>query len=118
MQWNIVFDPNFRRWFYQQEQKFQDEVFSVLSMLAKLGPALGRPRVDTLVGSSLKNMKELRIQYRGDPWRILFAFDPQRQAILLVGGNKTGNKRWYKENIPIAERRYQQYLEKLKEEES
>lgn len=55
--------------------------------------------------------------YKGDPWRILFAFDPERQAILLVGGNKTGNKRWYKENIAIAERRYENYLEQLKEEE-
>ncbi|MDJ1172718.1 type II toxin-antitoxin system RelE/ParE family toxin [Roseofilum sp. BLCC_M114] len=62
-------------------------------------------------------MKELRIQYKGDPWQILFAFDPERQAILLVGGNKTGNKRWYKENIAIAERRYENYLEQLKEEE-
>jgi hypothetical protein len=61
-------------------------------------------------------MKELRIQYQGEPWRILFAFDPQRQAILLVGGSKTGNKRWYEENLPIAERRYEQYLETLKEE--
>lgn len=47
-------------------------------------------------------MKEIRIQYKGKPWRILFIFDPKRQAILLVGGNKTGNKRWYKENIPLA----------------
>ncbi|MFM6056987.1 MAG: type II toxin-antitoxin system RelE/ParE family toxin [Microcystis aeruginosa] len=49
-------------------------------------------------------------------WRVLFAFDPHRQAILLVGRNKSGNKRWYKENIPIADQRYQKYLEKLKEE--
>ena len=62
--------------------------------------------------------KELRIQYKGEPWRVLFAFDPHRQAILLVGGNKSGNKRWYKENIPIADQRYQKYLEKLKEEKS
>lgn len=118
MKWNIIFDPDFRVWFYQQEQGLQDEVFSVLSLLMELGPALGRPRVDTLEGSSVKNMKELRIQFKGEPWRILFAFDPSRQAILLVGGNKTGNKRWYKENIPIADKRYQKYLKKLKEEKS
>ena len=118
MEWNIIFDPDFRVWFYQQEQGLQDEVFSVLSLLMELGPALGRPRVDTLEGSSVKNMKELRIQYQGEPWRILFAFDPKRQAILLVGGNKSGNKRWYKENIPIADKRYQKYLKKLKEEKS
>ena len=62
MKWNIIFDPDFRFWFYQQQQGFQDEVFSVLSLLMELGPALGRPRVDTLEGSSVKNMKELRIQ--------------------------------------------------------
>lgn len=116
MEWNIVFDPDFRIWFYQQEQGFQDEVLAVLSVLAEFGPKLGRPRVDTLEGSSFNNMKELRVQYKGDPWRILFAFDPQRQAILLVGGNKSGNKRWYKENIPIADNRYEKYLETLKEE--
>ncbi|NES00646.1 MAG: type II toxin-antitoxin system RelE/ParE family toxin [Symploca sp. SIO1B1] len=117
MQWNVIFDPDFRLWFDQQEQELQNEVLSVLSLLMELGPALGRPRVDTLEGSSIKNMKELRIQYRGQPWRILFVFDPRRQAILLVGGNKTGNKRWYRENIPIAELRYHNYLEKLAEEE-
>ncbi|EDZ96736.1 type II toxin-antitoxin system RelE/ParE family toxin [Limnospira fusiformis KN01] len=117
MKWNVIFDPDFKLWFDQQEQELQDEVFSVLILLMEFGPSLGRPRVDTLKGSSIKNMKELRIQYKGEPWRILFAFDTERQAILLVGGNKTGNKRWYKENIPIAERRYEHYLEQLKQEE-
>ena len=116
MVWNIIFDPNFRLWFYQQEEKLQDEIFTVLSVLMELGPGLGRPRVDTIQGSAFKNMKELRIQYKGEPWRILFAFDPNRQAILLVGGNKSSNKRWYKENISIADKRYQKYLDKLKEE--
>jgi hypothetical protein len=90
MEWNIIFDPDFRFWFYQQEQGLQNEVFAVLTVLMKLGPALGRPRVDTIEGASFKNMKELRIQYKGEPWRVLFAFDPHRQAILLVGGNKSG----------------------------
>jgi hypothetical protein len=56
------------------------------------------------------------IQHQGEPWRILFAFDPLRQAILLVGGNKSGNKRWYKESILLADRRYKQYLKTLEEE--
>jgi hypothetical protein len=116
MEWNVIFDPDFRTWFYEQEIGFQNEAFATIKILAESGPTLGRPRVDTLKGSVFKNMKELRIQYQGEPWRILFAFDPQRQAILLVGGNKTGNKRWYEENLPIAERRYEQYLETLEEE--
>jgi hypothetical protein len=117
MNWTVIFDPDFKIWFYQQEEGFQDEAFAVVKVLEESGPALGRPRVDTLQGSSFSNMKELRIQYQGEPWRILFAFDPKRQAILLVGGNKAGNKRWYEDNIPIADRRYKQYLKALKEED-
>ncbi len=113
MEWNIIFDPDFRQWFYKQEIEFQDEAFAVLTVLKEQGASLGRPRVDTIQGSIFKNMKEIRIQYKGKPWRILFIFDPKRQAILLVGGNKTGNKRWYKENIPLAEKCYQKYLEQL-----
>jgi hypothetical protein len=116
MEWNVIFDPNFRIWFYAQDSGLQDEIFAIVEILAETGPKLGRPRVDTLKGSAFSNMKELRIQYQGEPWRILFAFDPLRQAILLVGGNKSGNKRWYKENIPLADQRYEQYLETLEEE--
>jgi hypothetical protein len=115
MEWNVIFDPDFKIWFYEQEQGLQDEAFAVIRILAESWPTLGRPQVDTLKGSVFKNMKELRIQYQGEPWRILFAFDPQRQAVLLFGGNKAGSKRWYKENLPIAERRYEQYLETLEE---
>jgi hypothetical protein len=59
-------------------------------------------------------MKELRVQHDGDPYRILFVFDPQRQAVLLIGGNKRADKRWYEKNIPLAERRYIEYLEETK----
>jgi len=62
-------------------------------------------------------MKELRIQYHGDPWRILFAFDPRRAAILLVGGIKSGDKRWYEKHIRIADRRFERHLERLEEED-
>jgi hypothetical protein len=79
------------------------------------GPLLGRPYVDTLKGSKYPNLKELRVQYKGEPWRILFAFDPIRQAIVLVGGNKTGDKRWYEKNIPIAETRFTEHLKTLEE---
>lgn len=81
MEWNVVFDPDFRVWFYEQESGFQDEAFAVIRVLEESGPMLGRPRVDTLKGSSVNNLKELRVQYQGEPWRILFAFDPTRQAM-------------------------------------
>lgn len=84
--------------------------------LSKFGPGLGRPQVDTIKGSKLSNLKELRVQHRGEPWRVLFVFDPKRQAILLVGGCKQGNPRWYKEVIPIAERRYKRHLKELEKD--
>jgi hypothetical protein len=84
-------------------------------LLKQEGPLLGRPYVDTIQGSQYPNLKELRVQHAGEPWRILFAFDPIRQAIVLVGGNKTGDKRWYKKNIPIAEQRFAKHLETLED---
>lgn len=58
-------------------------------------------------------MKELRIQHKGKPYRVLYAFDPKRQGILILGGNKTGNKRWYKKYIPLADKLYKKYLENM-----
>ncbi len=72
---------------------------------------MGRPYVDTVKGSAFTNMKELRVQHDGNPYRILFAFDPQRQAVLLIGGNKRGDKRWYEKSISVADKRFAEYLE-------
>ncbi|MBS0186182.1 MAG: type II toxin-antitoxin system RelE/ParE family toxin [Proteobacteria bacterium] len=91
----------------------QEEILAGTRLLRKYGPHLGRPHVDTLSGTSLKNLKELRIQYKGDPWRILFAFDPKRCAILLVGGNKGRDKKWYHTHIPLAEMRFKKHLKKM-----
>lgn len=76
---------------------------------------LGRPDVDTLNGTkNIKNLKELRIQHKGKPYRIFFAFDPLRQAVMLCGGNKSGNKRFYETLLPIAEKEFLTYLETLR----
>jgi len=61
-------------------------------------------------------MRELRIQHKGRPYRILYAFDPRRTAILLIGGNKTGNDRWYDQHVPVADRLYDEHLAELEEE--
>ncbi|MEQ8974703.1 MAG: type II toxin-antitoxin system RelE/ParE family toxin [Coleofasciculus sp. C1-SOL-03] len=95
----------------KQNDEIQESIAMVLDILEEQGASLGRPYVDTIKGSSLPNMKELRVQHAGEPYRILFAFDPKRQAVLLLGGNKSGDKRWYEKNIPIAERRFREYLE-------
>lgn len=113
MAWVVRFDEELAAWFDDQEAGLQDEILVYVRLLQEAGPNLGRPRADTVGGSIYGNMKELRIQYGGEPWRILFVFDPRRAAILLVGGNKVGDKRWYEKNIPIAEKRYKRHLEAL-----
>jgi len=113
MKWIVIPDKDFELWLKEQETNLQDEIISVVKLLQTYGPALSRPYVDSVKGSSVKNLKELRIQYQGEPWRVLFAFDPVRRAILLVGGNKRGDKRWYEKMIPIAEKRFQRHLDSL-----
>ena len=85
-------------------------------VLEQFGPGLGRPRVDTLDGSKHANMKELRFDADDGVWRVAFAFDPDRQAILLVAGNKAGVKerRFYRQLITIADRRFDEHLKRIR----
>ena len=94
-------------------------VAAALDQLEAEGPSLGRPLVDSIQGSAIRGMKELRPGSRGhSEIRILFVFDPLRQAVLLVAGDKAGNWRgWYEENIPLAERRYTRWLKGEYDEE-
>ena len=91
---------------------------AALEVLRDHGPHLGRPLVDTVKASRHRNMKELRPGSAGrSELRVLFAFDPERRAILLVAGNKTGNwTRWYQKNIPLADDRFDRHLENLEGE--
>ena len=81
------------------------------------GPSLGRPHADTLKGGKVPNLKGLIIQHAGNPYRVIFVFDPRRTAILLLGGQKTGKgSKWYKEAIPKAQEIYKKYLKEIEEE--
>ena len=113
MQWSLIYHDEFATWLTDQEEDLQNEALAYLEMLKDRGPLLGRPYVDTLKGSSLTNLKELRFEYQRAPIRILFAFDPKRQAVILLGGNKQADKRWYERNIPIAEKRFKQHVQNL-----
>lgn len=104
MGWNIENTASFETWFEAQDEDVRVAILAHLTALAAEGPQLGRPYCDTLKGSKVANLKELRVQVGGDPFRVLFAFDIERAAVLLVGGNKAGDKRWYDINIPIAEK--------------
>lgn len=112
--WTVLFEQPFETWFLELSPEEKIDILASIKVLEEYGPLLSRPHVDTLKGSKLKNLKELRVQHAGDPYRILFIFDPSRQAVLLCGGNKTGDKRFYDRMIPIAEKSYRQYLKELK----
>jgi len=103
-------------WLTTLDEKSYELVVAALEVLAEQGPSLGRPLVDSIVGSTYKNMKELRPGSSGrSEVRILFAFDPARKAILLVAGDKAGNwRKWYRTSIPLADERYGQHLARLK----
>ncbi|MFM2186424.1 MAG: hypothetical protein RIR43_996 [Pseudomonadota bacterium] len=99
-------------------EDLQDELLAHAKLLAQFGPNLGRPTVDTLKASRHANMKELRFAWSGEVWRVAFAFDPKRQAILLVGGDKGGadQRRFYKRLIATADDRYDDHLASLNED--
>ena len=115
MAWEVEYTDEFAMWFDTLTRAERRAVFAAVNRLEEQGPALGRPYVDTLRTSRHANMKELRP--RGTSIRILFAFDPRRVAILLLGGDKTGRwQTWYDEAIPIADRLYDEYLDELRRE--
>ncbi len=87
MEWDVLLDDAFAAWLDGLSDDVRNEILAHAALLRERGPQLGRPYADTVEGSAFTNMKELRVQFRGDPWRILFAFDPHRAAILLIGGN-------------------------------
>lgn len=116
MAFTVLFSSEFEEWFKEQDKPLQRAVLMYVSLLEKHGPQLTRPYADTLKGSKLTNLKELRVQYRGDPYRVLYAFDSKRQALLLVGGNKATDKKWYDRMIKAAETIFETYLEQLRKE--
>jgi hypothetical protein len=84
-----------------------------IGLLEEHGPQLGRPRADVIRQSRYPNMKELRVQHEGRPYRILFAFDPRRLAYLILGGDKTGNDKWYETEVPKADEIYARHLAEI-----
>ena len=111
-EWQIRFHDAFEAEFIRFKAEIQDALLTVARLLADYGPRLGRPHADTLNGSRYPNMKELRFRAGQAVWRVAFAFDPARQAILLVAGDKAGTSetRFYKQLIATADSRYSQHL--------
>lgn len=109
---------HYRGWFGKCGEEMQNEILAHLEVLKTVGPNLGRPRVDHMKGSVHQNMKELRVQFKGDPVRILFAFDPDRRAVLLLGRTKTGDDRWYRKHVPLADQEFSLHLQEMQSEQT
>jgi len=116
MAWEVEFTDEFEEWWATLTDDEQTDVSASVALLEIHGPQLPRPHADTVKGSKHSNMKELRTQSGGKPLRTFFAFDPRRTAILLIGGDKTGEKRFYERMVPIADQLFDDYLEEIRKE--
>lgn len=116
MAWTVEIGTGFGPELASFDDQVRIEILALSRLLQQFGPQLGRPRVDTLKESRHANMKELRFSAAGGEWRVAFAFDPQRKAILLVAGDKSGSgeRRFYRELIRLADHRFDAHLSWLR----
>jgi hypothetical protein len=120
MEWTVKLHDDFKAEFDRFAQEVKNELLAEVAFVKLFGPTTSRPHVDALQGSTHANMKELRFEAADGEWRVAFAFDPKREAILLVAGDKTGGSgtRFYKKLIEKADARFSQHLARLKAEEA
>ena len=112
----VEYTDEFAQWWYSLTEREQESIDASVRLLEMLGPSLKFPHSSGVNGSRHGHMRELRTQFGGRPLRILYAFDPRRKAILLIGGDKTGNDRWYEEDLPLADDLYDEHLDVLRKE--
>jgi hypothetical protein len=114
--WEVEGTDEFSGWFVNLTDDEQVSVGRIVDLLVEHGPSLPFPYSSGVGISRHRHMRELRVQHQGRPYRVLYAFDPRRLAILLLGGDKTGDNRWYEENVPKADEFYDDHLLQLEEE--
>ncbi|MDP3229629.1 MAG: type II toxin-antitoxin system RelE/ParE family toxin [Acidovorax sp.] len=114
--WEVEYTDEFEKWWSTLTEDEQVSLAASVQLLEERGPSLGFPHSSGINGSKHSHLRELRTQHSGNPLRTLYAFDPRRAAILLIGGDKTGDDRWYKTNVPLADQLYDQHLEELRKE--
>jgi hypothetical protein len=117
MTWEIEYSDELGEWWDRLTASEQKSVDFTVRLLQALGPTLKMPHSSGVEMSRHTHMRELRIQHEGRPYRVLYAFDPRRAAILLIGGDKTGNNRWYEEYVPLADAIYARHLQELEDEQ-
>jgi hypothetical protein len=112
----VLFTDEFAQWWDGLSEAEQESVAHDVNVLREYGVSLKFPLCSGVSKSKHKHMRELRIQHRGRPYRVLYAFDPDRAAVLLIGGDKTGDDRWYETFVPLADRLFDEHLKRLEEE--
>jgi len=117
MKWEVEYTDEFGDWYKDLDESEQDSVDRNVYLIEEFGPALPDRYSKPIVTSRFSHMRELRVQHGGEPIRILYAFDPRRAALLILGGNKTGDDRWYEKNVPKADALYERHLRELDNEE-
>lgn len=118
MAWDVEVTDQFKAWWNGLTEPECISVERAVLLLEERGPHLPFPYSSGVSGSRHSAMRELRVQHHGHPYRVLYIFDPRRVALLLLGGNKTGDDRWYEKNIPLADQHYADYLAEIEEEDS
>ncbi len=116
MAWEVEYTNEFEDWWLTLTEDEQDSIDVAVGLLQNKGPSLPFPYSSGIQKSRYSHMRELRVQHNGEPYCLLYAFDPRRVAILLLGGNKGGDDRWYEENISKADRLYDDHLKELKKD--
>jgi len=114
--WEIEFTDEFEAWWGNLTAEEQESVDFGVGLLIDRGPTLPFPYSSQVKGSKFGEMRELRVQHQGKPFRVLYAFDPLRVALLLVGGDKTGDARWYERMVPVADQLFEAHLADLKKQ--
>ncbi len=116
MEWEVEYTDEFKEWWNELDEGEQEDVRAIVLLLRQFGPTLKYPHSSDIKGSKPTHLRELRIQHAGQPYRVLYAFDPRRVGVLLIGGNKTGDDRWYETFVPLADKIYDDHLVTLKRE--
>lgn len=114
--WEVEYTDELGAWWTELTEAEQESIDASVRLLEEKGPNLGFPHTSGISRSKHGHMRELRVQHEGRPYRVLYAFDPRRSAILLLGGDKTGDDRWYDVHVPIADCLYDAHIEILKNE--
>lgn len=116
VEWSVEYTDEFENWWENLDEDEQESITVGVLLWEARGPGLGFPFSSGVEQSRHSHMRELRIQHHGHPSRVLYAFDPRRVAILLIGGDKTGDDRWYNKYVPTADKIYDEHIAALKRE--